>query len=220
MSIDLKKPDFSAAVFDMDGTILDSMWFWTKIDEMFLKKHGVDEVPEDYLLAIAHLGAVETAEYTRKRFGLTATPEEMMSEWHSEAVRFYREEAQLKPGAYEYLVKLKNVGVKLAVATASSEELYLPALTRCGVAELFDAYATVDECARKKGFPDVYELACRRMGAEVSDTVVFEDIYVAIRGAADGGFRTAAVYDRTSERDVELIKAVADEFITDFTMLL
>ena len=113
-----------------------------------------------------------------------------------------------------------NAGIKLAVATASSEELYLPALRRCGIADMFEAFATVDECGRKKGFPDVYELACRRMDAGVSGTVVFEDIYIAICGAADGGFRTAAVYDSTSARDTEKIKAKADAYITSFTELL
>ncbi len=220
MSIDLINPDFTAAVFDLDGTLMDSMWFWTEIDELFLKRHGINDVPEDYLLAIAHLGALETAEYTRKRFGFDMSAEEMMSEWHEDAVRFYSESVTLKPGAREYLTKLKNAGVKLAVATASSEELFLPALKRCGIADMFEAFATVDECGRKKGFPDVYELACRRMGADASGTVVFEDIYIAICGAADGGFRTAAVYDRTSERDIEKIKAKADAYITSFTELI
>ena len=98
-------------------------------------------------------------------------------------------------------------------------EIYMPALERCGITELFSACAEVGECARRKGFPDVYELACSRMGASVAETVVFEDIYVAVKGAKSGGFRTVGVYDETSARDAELIKAEADEYITGFSEL-
>ena len=219
MSIDLVTPDFRAAVFDLDGTLFDSMPFWNELDARFLKRRGVDTVPEDYLLAIAHLGAAETANYTIKRFGLDATPEELMTEWHNDAVRFYSEEVSLKEGAEDYLRMLHGKGVKLAVATASSSDIYMPALERCGIKELFCAFAEVGECRRRKGFPDVYELACSRMGASAAETVVFEDICIAVKGAKAGGFRTVGVYDETSARDAELIKAEADEYITGFSEL-
>ncbi|MBQ9484168.1 MAG: HAD family phosphatase [Ruminiclostridium sp.] len=219
MSIDLISPDFKAAVFDLDGTLFDSMTFWSELDARFLKRRGVDPVPEDYLLAIAHLGAVETANYTIERFGLDETPEALMTEWHNDAVRFYSEEVSLKAGAAQYLRFLKGKGVELAVATASNREIYMPALERCGIKELFSAFAEVGECARRKGFPDVYELACSRMGASVAETVVFEDIYIAVKGAKAGGFRTVGVYDATSARDTELIKAASDGYITAFTEL-
>ena len=209
-----------AAVFDLDGTLFDSMRCWSDIDERFLSKRGISPVPDDYMLAIAHLGAEETAKYTKERFGLSDTPEEMMREWHDDAVKFYTHEVTLKPGALRYLDKLKNAGVLLAVATASSEELYVPALKRCGIDGFFGAVASVNECVRKKGFPDVYELACSRLGAAAEDTVVFEDILVAVRGAADGGFRTVGVYDEASERDSDAIRACCDLYIHSFEELL
>jgi len=211
---------FTAAVFDLDGTLFDSMGFWTHIDEWFLAQLGINEVPEDYLLEIAHLGAEETAKYTRKRFGLTIKPEEMMGMWFDKAKRFYTSEVTLKPGAYEYLCRLRDSGVKLAVATASREEFYLPGMKHTGIDGFFGAIAAVDECERKKGFPDVYMLACDRIGVPYGDAVVFEDIYMAVRGAKDGGFRTVAVYDETSRRDTEKIKSEATLFIRDFRELL
>lgn len=220
MNMRSQLPEFDAAVFDLDGTLFDSMQFWNKLDEVFLAKRGIKIVPEDYLLAIAHLGALETALYTIKRFDLSETPEEMMAEWHNDALIYYKNSVKLKPGAYEYLTFLRKAGKKLAVATASSEELYIPALERCGILNLFDAFAEVGECERKKGFPDVYELACGRMGAEPAKTIVFEDIYIAVRGAKAGGFFTVGVYDSTSERDTELIRQTADMFITGFDELL
>lgn len=212
--------NFTAAVFDLDGTLFDSMGFWTHLDEWFLAELGINEVPQDYLLDIAHLGAEETALYTIRRFGLSITPEEMMGMWQGKARDFYRNEVTLKPGAYDYLCKLRDNGVKLAVATASSEELFLPGMKRTGIDVFFGAVAAVGECERKKGFPDVYMLACDRLGVSYADTVVFEDIYVAVKGARSGGFRTVGVYDETSERDAELIKKEATLFIRDFSEIL
>ena len=214
--IDLRKPDFKAAIFDLDGTLLDSMSFWNRIDKIFLAKRGIHEVPEDYLLAIAHLGAEETAQYTIGRFGLTETPEEMMGEWHDEAVRFYTNDVRLKDGALEYLEYLHTHGVKLAIATASEDALFMPAVKRLGLDRFFSAYARVSEVPRKKDFPDVYELACQRLGTDKADTVVFEDIYTAVCGAKSGGFRTVAVYDETSLRDIDNIRRTADVFIYSF----
>ena len=212
--------EFSAAVFDLDGTLFDSMGFWHHIDEWFLKKMGIDEVPGDYLLAIAHLGAEETAKYTRERFNLDISSEDMMKCWFNKALDFYHNEVTLKPGAYALLCRLRDAGIRLAVATASDPRLYLPGMKRTGIEEFFGAIADVNECARKKGFPDVYSLACSRLGVPDSEAVVFEDIYIAVRGAKDGGFRTVGVYDETSGRDTDRIKETADLFIRSFDELL
>ena len=216
MSIDLISPDFKGAIFDLDGTLFDSMDFWSHLDERFLKRHGVSPVPDDYMLEIAHLGAEETAIYTKKRFGFDMSPEEMMREWHGDAVGYYNESVRLKPCAEEYLAMLKNAGVKLAVATANSRELYMPAVERLGLTKYFDDYAEVSEVGRKKGFPDIYELAASRLGVRPAECAVFEDIYVALMGAKAGGFRTVGVYDESSERDRELIIGCTDAFIESF----
>ena len=212
--------EFDAAVFDLDGTLLDSMWFWSELDGIFLKSRGIDTIPEDYLLAIAHLGGYETAVYTKERFSLPESPEEMMLEWREMSLDFYRNRVGLKPGAYEYLEALKKAGIKLAVATANEEELFRPAIKLTGIDIFFDAFADVSEVERKKGFPDIYLLAAERLGAKPENTVVFEDIYVALCGAADGGFRTVGVLDDTSLRDRELIMQKADRYIKDFNELL
>ena len=217
---DIRIPDFKAAIFDLDGTLFDSMWFWNGIDERFLAGKGIKEVPEDYLLAIAHLGAEETAIYTKERFGLKESPEEMMKEWYDEALLFYKNDVKFKKGAYEYLKRLYESGVKLAVATASREDLFMPALERLGADRFFSACATVNECGRIKEFPDVYELACKKLGVSVSDTFVFEDIYAAVCGAKKGGFFTVGVYDSLSSRDEALIREKADIYITGFDELL
>lgn len=208
-----------AAIFDLDGTLLDSMWVWKQIDHDFLAKRGI-EVPPDYMLAVAHLGAYQTAVYTAERFGFSETPEELIAEWTEMAIDYYTNKVELKAGAYEYLSSLKKKGVKLAVATANDKALFMPALKHTEILDFFDAVVNVDEVERKKGFPDIYWLACEKMGVEPRDAVVFEDIYQGVCGARDGGFKTVGVYDDTSAEDSEKIRCTADYYIKDFTELI
>ncbi len=211
--------EFKGAIFDLDGTLLDSMWVWKQIDHDFLAKRGI-AVPPDYMLAVAHLGAYQTAVYTSERFGLPESPEELIAEWTEMAIDYYTYKVELKPGAFEYLSMLKKKGVKLAVATANDRALFIPALKHTKIYDFFDAVVNVDEVERKKGFPDIYWLACKKMGVEPKDSVVFEDIYQGICGARDGGFRTVGVYDETSVSDSEKIRCTADKYIKDFMELM
>ena len=142
---------YKGAIFDLDGTLLDSMRVWDDIDVTFLKKRGL-EVPPDYQEAITPLGFLEAARYTIRRFGFPETPEELIQEWHQMAVDAYTYEVELKDGAAEYLRYLKEKGIRMAVATSSSPELYEPALKRNGIYEYFKAFVTVSEVKRGKGF--------------------------------------------------------------------
>ncbi len=211
--------NFKAAIFDLDGTLLDSMWVWKQIDHDFLAKRGI-MVPPDYMLAVAHLGAYQTAVYTAERFGLPETPEELIAEWTEMAIDYYSDKVELKKGAYEYLEYLYYNGVKLGVATANDRALFEPALDHTGIRRFFSAVVNVDEVERKKGFPDIYWLACEKMGVKPEDAIVFEDIYQGICGARDGGFRTAGVFDETSAEDEEKIRSTADFYIHDFTEMM
>ena len=103
---------YKGAIFDLDGTLLDSMRVWEDIDVAFLKKRGL-EVPPDYQEAITPLGFLEAARYTIRRFGFPETPEELIQEWHQMAVDAYTYEVELKDGAAEYLRYLKEKGIRL-----------------------------------------------------------------------------------------------------------
>lgn len=211
--------DFRCAVFDLDGTLLDSMNVWKKVDYDFLGMFGL-EVPGDYCEMISAMSFPKAAEYTIERFSLSLTPPEVMDIWNRLVGEEFANNVRLKSGAFEYLHYLKEKGIKLGVATASRREHFEAALKNNGVYHLFDAFVTVDEVERGKGFPDIYLEACRRLGANPDDSVVFEDIVEGIKGAKDGGFYVDAVREDSYNDKTGKIKALCDKYINDFFELL
>ena len=211
--------EFKGAIFDLDGTILDSMWVWKQVDINFLGKRGI-EMPADYVKAISTLNLKTAAEYTIERFQLKETVEEVMDEWFQMAVKEYAEDVQLKSGAREYLAYLKAKGVKLAIATSSHEGLFLPCLENNEIYEFFDAIVTTMEVSRGKEFPDVYREAAERLHLKIEDCMVFEDIHMAVKAAKSGGFYVVAMEEEHSAPDREEIKRIADRYITNFEEMM
>lgn len=211
--------EFKGAIFDLDGTILDSMWVWKQVDINFLGKRGI-EVSSDYVKAISSLNLKTAAEYTIQRFSLSDTVEEVMEEWFQMAVKEYAEDVQLKSYVREYLAYLKAKEVKLAIATSSHEGLFLPCLENNKIYEFFDTIVTTMEVKRGKDFPDVYEEAARRLGLKPSECMVFEDIHKGVKAAKEGGFYVIAVEEEHSVDDRDEIIKVADKYITDFEEMM
>lgn len=207
--------NFKCAVFDLDGTCLDSMWIWEEVDRDFLGRRGFD-VPEDYLEHISAIGFKAAAEYTIKRFGLNETPVQLMEEWTKLAIVKYEEEVGLKAGVKEYMTRLKNKGIKLVVATASFREMFMPALINNGIYEMFDGFVTVDDVGKSKAYPDIYLKACSIVGETPKDSVVFEDVFEGINTASNAGFFTVAVKEATSEKFEKNIKEKSNVFIESF----
>ena len=114
--------DLTGFIFDLDGTLLDSLWVWSEVDEVFLSRRGLPILP-DYAQSIAHLGFADAARYTIDRFGLNETPEQLMQEWYDLARAAYRDRVPLKPYAEEFLRKLCAQGVHISAATSSEPEL-------------------------------------------------------------------------------------------------
>ncbi|HHY17011.1 MAG TPA: HAD family phosphatase, partial [Firmicutes bacterium] len=157
--------DFKAAIFDLDGTLLDSMWVWEKIDLDFLAGRNLT-VPDEYFGKIASMTYREVAEYTIALLGLDKTVKEIMEKWNQTALRAYAHDVTLKPNAKEYLLSLKRRGVKLATATSLPRMLSEPALKNNSVYGLFDVFCSTDEVSRGKEHPDVYLLAAKKLNVQ------------------------------------------------------
>lgn len=202
------------AIFDLDGTLFDSLWVWNEIDNRFLLSRGI-EVPCDYASTVATMNFYRCAEYTIKRFGLNESPDALMSEWLDMAREIYANEIRLKSGAKELLAFLKDRKIKLAVATSSDRNLYLPALKNNSIYEFFDYIADTSNI-RGKDFPDVYMKAAKGLCLVPSECAVFEDLPVALLSAKAGGFITVGVSDRHMCPSPEQKKAI-DYFVTDIS---
>lgn len=215
------KRNIKGAIFDLDGTLLDSMWVWDKVDVDFLGSRGFD-VPPDYQKAIAAMGFTETAEYTIERFRLAEKTEDIIGEWNEMARREYHERVVIKPYVRELLEKLKQNGIRLGVATASYASLFEQCLKRNGIYSYFQAFTETSEVARGKGFPDIYIKTAEKLGCVPEECIVFEDIHQGILAAKEGGFYTVGVYEDKSAyswidimRDADLAVQGFDELLLD-----
>lgn len=204
-----------AAIFDLDGTLLDSMGVWDQIDRDFFARRGL-VVPDDYMTTVASMQFHEIAEYTIARFGLHDTPEAVMAEWDEMARDAYATTVQPKAGAVEYLHELQAAGVKLGVATTLLPRLRETAFEHLGLTEMFDTVVTVNDVGAGKDKPDIYLLVAERLGVTPSDCTVFEDLLVGIRSAKSVGMQAWAMYDDSSAADWPEIKRIADGTLHDF----
>ena len=210
---------FKGVIFDFDGTLADNISMWTNIDMMFAKNHNII-FSDDYPDKIAAMNFDQAARYTKELFNLEMTVDEIIAEWYDYAVYEHTHNIFFKKGAVEFVKMLKKKGVKTAIASASETALIFPALKNNGAENLFDAFAMTKEVERGKGFPDVYDLARERLGLQVEECVVFEDIAEAVKGAKMGGYATVAVFDERSKKDKDKLSQLADLYIDSFEELL
>ena len=211
--------NIEGAVFDLDGTLLDSSWVWEKVDEKFLGDR-VFQVPDDYVDEISPLGAERAAVYTIERFGLNEDKDDIVREWIEMAKKEYATEVVCKPYAKEFLEELHKLNIKMAVATSSDRELFMKTLEREGILKYFQKIVTVDEVERGKGYPDIYEEAARRIKVNPHKCLVFEDILAGVTGASLGEFNVVAVFDEKSKHNWEKIKSISKYSINDYKELL
>ena len=211
--------NIEGAVFDLDGTLLDSSWVWEKVDEKFLGDRGF-QVQDDYVDEISPLGAERAAVYTIERFGLNEDKDDIVREWIEMAKKEYATEVVCKPYAKEFLEELHKLNIKMAVATSSDRELFMKTLEREGILKYFQKIVTVDEVERGKGYPDIYEEAARRIKVNPHKCLVFEDILAGVTGASLGEFNVVAVFDEKSKHNWEKIKSISKYSINDYKELL
>lgn len=208
--------DFKAAIFDLDGTLVDSMYVWNKVDKLFLSQRGI-EVTEEYTEAVKGMFFETAARYTIEKYNLKESVEQIVQTWLSMAKYEYEHNVKLKPFAYEYLSLLKTQGIKIGMATSSNPYLLEPVLKSNGVEDFFDTVCYTSQVGRNKSFPDIYLYTANQLKASPEECLVLEDITDGVSGAKKAGMYTVAVYDKASEKDKELLKKTADRYIYSFS---
>ena len=212
--------DFQCAIFDLDGTLINSTGVWNKVDEDFFNRRNVIMPPEFPQVIKTHT-LMSGAVYIKDRLTLPESPEDIVKEWHDAAVYAYHNDVRIKPYVKELLKLLKNsYGYKIGLATSNTHELYDQCLINNGIYDYFDSFTQSDEVERLKGFPDIYEKSAERMGVPKEECIVFEDVYQAVKGARMGNFFTVAVEDSASADDREEIIKIADVYIKSFRELV
>ena len=212
--------DFQCAIFDLDGTLINSTGVWNKVDEDFFNRRNVIMPPEFPQVIKTHT-LMSGAVYIKDRLSMPESPEDIVKEWHDAAVYAYHNDVRIKPYVKELLELLKNsYGYKIGLATSNTHELYDQCLINNGIYDYFDSFTQSDEVERLKGFPDIYEKSAERMGVPKEECIVFEDVYQAVKGARMGNFFTVAVEDSASAGDRGEIIKIADVYIRSFRELV
>ena len=209
-----------SAIFDMDGTLLDSMPTWRELGPSFLKERGIPVTPEQ-LHTLRTMTDHEVIPYLQETCGLEMTTEQIMDEIIRRMEDFYTHRVRPKPGLEKFLSILKMEGVWMYVATATHRRLAEKALKTAGIDHYFRGIVTsADAGNHKSESADIYEMAMRRLQSNKRDTVVFEDALHAIRTAKAAGFRVAGVYEATAEQDQPEIQRLCDYYIRSYEELV
>ena len=211
--------DIKGAIFDLDGTLVDSMWVWSQIDIDYLKMKGYS-MPENLRNEISHLSFSQTAVYFKETFNLDDSIEKISDDWHNMAFNHYSNTVKLKLGVKDFLNSLKSFKIKIALATSNSIPLLEACLKNNGIYDYFDSITTTDEVSNGKDCPDVYLLAANKLGINPRDCLVFEDILPAVQSAKAANMKVIAVEDTECVDSKEDLIKYADKYIHSFVELL
>lgn len=203
------------AIFDMDGTLVDSMGYWKALGRDYLAGLGVRATAEQ-LEPIGPMTMLESAAYFMETFGIAGPAQRIVDEMHAVMDSHYRNDVPLKPGVKEYLEELRERGVRMCVATATAEPLSHACLSRLGVDGCFDFVLSCETIGVGKTRPDIYHLAAERLWAPPGAVAVFEDAFYAVQTAKQAGYYTVGIYEPAYDKDWGRISALADETISDW----
>lgn len=202
-------------IFDMDGTLMDSMWLWTDLDVRYLARFQLT-LPPDLQKKIEGMSFTETACYFKERFALPLTVEQIKADWMEMAYELYATRVPLKPGAGRFLEELKRRGIATGIATSNGTGLVKAALKSNGVEHMLDCVRTACEVNKGKPAPDIYLSVADSLGVEPHRCLVFEDIPMGVLAGLRAGMRVCAVRDEFSLNREEELRQMAHYYIRDF----
>lgn len=208
-----------AVIFDLDGTLVDSMWMWKDIDIEFLTMYGY-QCPDDLQKMIEGMSFSETAAYFKERFELPLSLEEIKQIWTGMSLQKYREEVPLKTGVKEFLQHIKQMGLKAGIATSNGREMVDAVIDALQIGPYFQVITTACEVANGKPEPDIYLKVADSLCVSPKDCLVFEDVPAGIMAGKRAGMTVCAVEDDFSREMKHEKQALADFFIDDYFDIL
>lgn len=214
--------NIKAVIFDLDGTLVDSMWMWKSIDVEYLGKKGI-AVPADiqaFQEELEGMGFTETAVFFKNRFQIEDSLEEIKKTWILMAEEKYSKEVPLKPGVREFLEELKNRNIPVGISSSNSRDLIVTVLKAHGIEKYFDCITTCCEVPNSKPAPDVYLKTAQGLQIEPKDCLVFEDVPMGIMAGKNAGMQVCAVEDAYSKRQEAEKRRLADYYIEDYYEVL
>lgn len=206
-------------IFDLDGTLLDSMSVWENVDKMFLEENGI--TPPDGISDIVKKMTIQaSAMYFKTRFSLEHSCEYIINRIEEMVSEQYKYIIPLKFGVWETITSLKQNDYKMCVATATYNSLANSALKRLGLYDSLDFIITCSDVGIGKDKPDIFIEAAKKMGLSPINTAVAEDSLHCIETAADAGFFTIGVYDKINEPDWKKICLKSDITVKNINEIL
>ena len=187
----------NAVIFDLDGTLIDSMWMWKQIDIDYLASKG-KPFPPNLQDTISGMSFSETAVYFKETFGIEDDLDTIKKCWNDMAWEMYSTRVTLKEGALEFLKYLKERGIKTGIATSNSNELAFMVTKRLGIDAYIDEIHTACEVEKGKPSPDIYLFVAETLGVDPSECLVFEDVLRGVIAGLRAGMRVCAFYDPAS----------------------
>ena len=209
----LKNTD--AVIFDLDGSLVDSMWMWRAIDVEYLGRFGIP-LPEDLQSKIEGMSFSETAVYFKEFFHIPDSLEKIKDDWNRMAWDKYANEVPLKPGIPKFLRGCRKHGIKLGIATSNSRELVENIVEVHKLRDYFSCIMTGCDVAHGKPAPDIYLAVSEKLRVNPERCLVFEDIIPGIQAGKSAGMKVCAVEDAYSLQTQENKKALADFYIEDY----
>ncbi len=210
--------DIEAVIFDMDGSLVDSMWMWRAIDIEYLGRYKIP-LPENLQSEIEGMSFRETACYFKEHFAIPDSLEEIMAEWNRMAWNKYMYEVPLKKGIPDFLRHCREKGIRLGIATSNSRELVENVAAVHNLREYFTCIMTGSEVLRGKPNPDIYLAVAHGLGVPAGRCLVFEDIVAGILAGKNAGMRVCAVEDEYSADSRDRKRELADYYIDDYVGL-
>ncbi len=207
--------DIKAVIFDVDGTLIDSMWIWKQVDIEYLGKRGIP-LPEKLQSEIEGMSYSETAIYFKARFDLPESLEEIKEEWRIMAEDYYKTHIKLKSGVKKFLQLLYEKGYKIGIATSNSRELVDHMLKNHDIEKYFSVIRTSCEVDKGKPYPDVYLKVAEDMGIDPVHCIVFEDTVAGVMAAKSAGMKVFAMADETSADSKDKLVEMTEGYIHSF----